>query len=671
MTDPAHPRTPSPSPSPPAPTPWWRHALRGRPHPVDRALVARGGAGILVPLAVGQATGHPVAGAAAALGAYGAALDDIGSGSYRVRALSLFLPQLGGAIGLALGRLTGGQAWAAIVLMAVVAVVSGLISTLGRVSSMAGLVLLLASIMGLGMPPTGPWWQQPLLFLAGGLPLMLLSLAPWPLRRHRAERTAVAEAYRAVAGLLEAGRGAAGSAKAGREPTGHRAPGRDPDDRAPTDHEPTHREPTPDSPVHREPAGNTSPTPEPSPWPQARRTVTSAMNHAYDLLVVRRLRPPRARSVPAVLTARLDALVEVIAAAPAVRHAPSPPPPEYAQALRSLADAVERGAPEAEFGSLPAPRTPQDRALRAALDHTVLDHAAPDGDARPTRPDPVAPRRLGPHAPVRTRLRTALGRTLRDPESWQYALRLTACVTAAQTVASLTSLPRAPWLVLTVALIVRPDLGTVTGRTLLRCLGTVGGLLVGYAALTVLPGAWPRIAAVVVFTAALQAVGRRNYALQTLCLTPIMILLADRMGHQGTTLLGARLLDTLVGCAIALVVGYLLWPEHRAPHVPDRLAALHHDLAAYAEHARTPAPDPLDQHLLRRRIHRQLAALQEEFLRARTDPRLRATLDRYEPLLTEAAEKAERIAAAAARHPGRGTAAPTTSDTAPRTTPHP
>ncbi|MFE0102304.1 FUSC family protein [Streptomyces sp. NPDC059009] len=635
MTDPAHPLNPSAPASPQVPPPWWRHALSGRPHPVDRALVVRGGAGILVPLAVGQATGHPVAGAAAALGAYGAALDDVGSGSYRVRALSLFLPQLGGAAGLALGRLTGGQAWAAIVLMAVVAVVSGLISTLGRVSSMAGLVLLLASIMGLGMPPTGPWWQQPLLFLAGGLPLMLLSLAPWPLRRHRAERTAVAEAYRAVAGLLEAGR-----------------------ERA---------------------AGGTSSAPAPTPWPQARRAVTGAMNHAYDLLVVRRLRPPRDRSVPAVLTARLDALVEVIAAAPAVRHAASPPPPEYVQALRSLADAIEQGAPEAEFGRLPAPRTPEDRALRAALEHTVLDEAVPDEAApdegaldegvRSTGPAPVVHRRLGPHTPVRTRLRTALGRTLRDPESWQYALRLTACVTAAQTVASLTSLPRAPWLVLTVALIVRPDLGTVTGRTLLRCLGTVGGLLIGYAALTVLPGAWPRIAAVVVLTATLQAVGRRNYALQTICLTPIMILLADQMGHQGTTLLGARLADTLVGCAIALVVGYLLWPEHRAPHVPDRLAALHHDLAAYAEHTRTPAPDPLDQHLLRRRIHRQLAALQEEFLRARTDPRLRATLDRYEPLLTEAAEKAERIAATAARHPGRGTASHTTSDTTPRTTP--
>lgn len=557
-----------------------------RPVPVDRALVLRGVLGMLVPLAAGVLTGHPAAGAAAGLGAYGAALDD-GAGAYRVRALSLLLPQLGGAVGLSLGRLTGGQAWAAIALMACVAFVSGLVSIIGRVSSMAGLVLLLASAMGLGLPTTGPWWQQPLLFLAGGLPLMAMSLAGRALWPHRAERRAVATAYRAVAGLIEA-------------------------------------------------------TPE--TWRPARLAVTVAMNDAHDLLRVRRLRPPRRPGTPAVLLHRLDALIEVIGAAPALRLAPTPPPPAYAQCLRGLADGIESGRPAAPH-ALPGAPGAEQRALRDALEHVRTAAASPRLD-----PHPADLRRLGPHAPAAERMRDALAGVL-GQDARRYALRLTACITAAEAVASLSHLPRSPWIVLTVALVVRPELGTVTSRVLLRCLGTLAGVLVAYALLRLLPGTWPPIAATCLLTGLMQAVGRRNYALQTLCLTPIMLLLADQTGHQGAALLGPRLLDTLIGCAIALLTGHLLWPEHRGVRLDARFATLYDNLAAYAEHALAPPPHDPGIHRLRRRVHRDLAVLDGELDRARAfgpgaDPA--GSGARWRALLLEAEETVEDITAVAA-----------------------
>ncbi|MEU6120408.1 hypothetical protein [Streptomyces sp. NPDC047123] len=66
--------------------------------PVDRALVARGALSILVPRALGQAAGRSDLGAVAALGAYGAAVDD-SAAPWRTRALVLVLPQFGGALG--------------------------------------------------------------------------------------------------------------------------------------------------------------------------------------------------------------------------------------------------------------------------------------------------------------------------------------------------------------------------------------------------------------------------------------------------------------------------------------------------------------------------------------------------------------------------------------------
>ena len=47
--------------------------------------------------------------------------------------------------------------------------------------------------------------------------------------------------------------------------------------------------------------------------------------------------------------------------------------------------------------------------------------------------------------------------------------------------------------------------------------------------------------------------------------TPVLFLL-DLASPSGSGLVGARLLDTLIGCGIVLVFGYLLWPQTwRAP----------------------------------------------------------------------------------------------------------
>ncbi|MGW1772176.1 FUSC family protein [Streptomyces sp. NPDC002104] len=549
---------------------WLRHTVRVRAVPVDRALVVRGAVGMLVPLALGQAAGRPDLGAAAGLGAYGAAVDD-GSAPWRTRALTLLLPQLGGAIGLALGRATDGRAWAQILLVALVALVSGLLSTIGRVSDMAALVLLLATAMGLGLPTGPPWWQVPLLFLLGGLPLMFLSLGDALLRPGRADRRAVAGAVRAVADLLEA----TGATRAER-----------------------------------------------------RRAVTAAMDAAHEAVLARRLSPPRPGSPQARLAGYLDRLVAVIAAVPAPDTG-AVPGSGTVTARAACADAVRRIAEAVEAGEEPPPVPPPSPAGPA----DPADLGDPGGRALwaavggLAAPEPGAGgggglRRLPVPAPPGRRFGAALAGRLRDPAARRYALRLAGCMAVAQAVASFSGLPRSGWLVLTVALVVRPGLGTVPGRLLLRALGTTAGVLTGLAAEALLPPGWWWIAALVVLTGLLQAYGRRTYALQTLLLTPVMLLLADPLGRAGPAVPAARLLDTLAGCALAFVLGHLLWPEDTRARVPRRLAGLHQAVAEYAE-LRAAAEPP---HALRRRIHHELAGVRAELERLRTDPRHRGAL---------------------------------------------
>ncbi|MFD7028545.1 FUSC family protein [Streptomyces sp. NPDC059917] len=574
------------------PSPWWRQVLAVRRVPVDRALVVRGALGILVPLAAGQLAGEPALGAAAALGAYGAAVDD-SSAPWRVRAQMLLLPQFGGAAGLALGHATAGSPVAQVALLLVTALISGLLSTTGRVANTATLVLLLATAMGIGLPPGGPWWRTPLLFVLGGLPLILWSVAVGMKRSAHDERASVAAAFRAVAALLDLPAGATASARSA-----------------------------------------------------ARRAVTASMDTAHETLLGRRPTRPRPGSPTLRLGAALDALIEVIAAVPGAHRGPRPVPVDYGLRLADIAAYLERDArpglaPPTAVHPLPA--VPVDPELRAL--HEAVVHAG-----APVPADYGPPSRLPAWTPPGSRLLRTLGERFADRDAWAFALRLTACMTVAQAIASFTDLPRSGWIVLTVALLVRPGLGTVPARLITRLIGTFAGVLLGLLLIAVLPTGWPRIAALVVLTGLLQAYARRTYLFQTFFLTPVMLLLADPLGLAGADVPRARLLDTLIGAAVALVVGYLLWPENDAARLTRHLARAHDRIADYIDALADENADRYVLHAARRTAHHDLAALHAELDRLRTDPRHRAAL----PAWREHLGHAERVLAELSFTPSAG-----------------
>src|SRR5207248_6511031 len=83
-------------------------------------------------------------------------------------------------------------------------------------------------------------------------------------------------------------------------------------------------------------------------------------------------------------------------------------------------------------------------------------------------------------------------------------------------------------------------------------------------------------------------------------------------------LVAARLLDTLLGCAVVLVVGYLLWPGSRRPKVGGRFAEVLDLLAEYVR--RGLGGDPRGRSTLRRRTYRALSDLRTIFQQVLTEP---------------------------------------------------
>lgn len=542
------------------PPDWLVRNLQAQQAPVNRAAVARAAVAMSLPLALGFAAGRPAYGALASMGALSGVIGDTAD-AYRMRILNIAVPQLFGAVGVALGALVYGQGWFTVVAVTGVALVSGMISTIGAVASVCGLLLLLNCVVGAGLPMPHPWWLAPLLMTGGGLLVLLLALLAWPLRSGLPERAAVAATYRTAATLLDV---------AGTDRTGE--------------------------------------------YDEARHAVTRSLNQSYDLILGRRARQQGRSADITRLLAQLNAITPVVEAAPAAHLAAHPLPPEIPRALHHLADAVGTGYTGPITLALPLPTTETARAVDHALRHAAEVVTAPDVDPRGIDD------RLGRPAALGIRTARAARTVVLSANSWRYGLRLALCIGIAQALVSLVPIERSYWVALTITFVMKPDFGSVFSRVLLRALGTVAGLVIAAVILAEVPmGRWD-VLVMLVLAPLVPALTPRGYGFQTAAITPVILLLSDILTHQGTALLLPRLADSLLGCAIALTAGYLLWPESWHTRVGDRLADAVADTAAYVEAAFGTDGDPSARAHMRRRLYRDLAGIRTEFQRALTEP---------------------------------------------------
>ncbi|MFJ8081749.1 FUSC family protein [Streptomyces sp. NPDC096205] len=540
------------------PPDWLVRNLQSQPvAPMNKAAVARAALAMTLPLVIGLAVGQPAYGALASMGALSGVIGDTAD-AYRMRILNIAIPQAFGAVGITLGSLVFGHGWVAVLAVTGIALVSGMISTIGAVASVSGLLLLLNAVVGAGLPMPGQWWLAPLLMTGGGLLVLVLALLAWPLRSGVPERDAVADTYRRVAELLAA---------------------------CATDG-----------------------------YDDARHAVTQSLNQSYDLVLARRARHHGRSPDLTRLLAQLNSVIAVVEAAPAAHLRGKPLPVEVPEAVRHLAEAVRTGYTGPIALGLPEPADETSRAVDHALRHTAEVVTAPDVD--PYALDD----RLGRPAALRSRAAQAARNVMLSAASWRYGLRLALCIGIAQVLVSIIPVPRSYWVALTITFVLKPDFGSVFSRALLRALGTVGGLVIAAAVLAEVPRGWWDVPVMLVLAPLIPALTPRGYGYQTAAITPVILLLSDVLNRQGTGLLLPRLVDSLMGCAIALAVGYLLWPESWHTRVGDRLADAVADTARYVESAFGDTVEPAARARMRRRLYRDLSVIRTDFQRALTEP---------------------------------------------------
>ncbi len=300
-----------------------------------------------------------------------------------------------------------------------------------------------------------------------------------------------------------------------------------------------------------------------------RAALAGASSASRDALADHRILPARDGGRSAGLQDQLLASQRVALAAAALYVRGVAVPREVTDAVREAGFCVRRGDPVS-----PARFHTDSLALQSLS--TALQ---------------ISPReRTGTEAPLpgpARRVRSAL-RTATEAAAVLAGIRLAWCMALATTLTvALHQKSHSYWLPLTVAVVVRPEYASVFVRTVNRVIGSLGGAVLAAIALLALPSGG------VVAVAATLSIGwavlsaPRLYALSVIGITGSALLSAS-IGAEDPVYPALRLLDTLAGCAVAVVFGYLLWPgRHTLPFAarPGRAAA---DAVAYLREAAVP-----------------------------------------------------------------------------------
>lgn len=541
---------------------WLEELVRTSPPPVPWRDVVRFAVTVPAPLAVavvvaGGVEPGPVLGAGVftTTGALAASLAPQ-SGPLRDRLRRIAAAAVFGGIGLVVGQFAGGGGWLTVVLIAALSVLAALLSAVNSALSLGALQLLIYTALASGLVTPLPAAVEVAFFAVGAAWATLTTLIQARTEATDPDRTAVATVFTRIGELLAA----VGTPQA----------------------------------------------------EDARRTLTTSLNQAYDRVIRSRSRLAGRSRELSELAGVLNSAAPLVEGAVAAARSGTPADPQDVAAVHALAAALT-GARELSRDRPPALEAgpPVARAVRhgVRLIWNVVGDPEERTGAAALRPEPEG---------WRIRLRELADRTLASPESRAFAIRLALCMSVAEIARQYLPIERPYWVLLTVAIVLKPDFGSVFTRAVQRGAGTLLGVLLGSAVLGLLPhDAWVLVP-MAGFAALLPWARDTNFGLFSVFQTPVIILLLDLALPTGAGLVGARLTDTLIGCAIVLVFGYLLWPQTWRAPLDEALRATTVALDAFVDAAFTGSP--ADRRRARRRTYRALTELQTQLQRLLAEP---------------------------------------------------
>lgn len=490
-----------------------------------------------LPLFIGVLTGNPGAMIYVALGAFLTAVT-VRLDPYRERFREIAISTSVGVLGCLIGPAVAGHGVMTLVMLAALGLFSGLISGYGAAFSTGAMNMLVLAVVTSHLTHTGSPWIMIVHFLSGALFVVAMLAFGALMDRDRPERRMLSRLLMATAEL---------ALVAAETPSS-----RDPEKRAGLEGK--------------------------------RRAVTDQTKAAYASLIEKRSHG-RARTRYSLRAADILSLVNQLTMAIMAATTEQANLQLAARQLQIIADSYNRDSKRPEIAPSNAAKHSEALRLVARLADTIWSTAenTTAADKSTNKPAPVfSGNRL-----------EGLGRRLvLGPEVIRSAIRLAVSMGVAVVVGEFISGNHSYWLPMTVAIVLKPDFGSVFVRAIHRSIGTLAGVAIAAGVVALVHPGIGIVAIITLFCALIPWAGLRSYAAMVTFLTPVILLMiALVVPGSAENYAEQRLVDTLVGAAIALVFGYLIWPRSQASNLHASFANALEAVGTFLKAATSRVPD--------------------------------------------------------------------------------
>ena len=165
-------------------------------------------------------------------------------------------------------------------------------------------------------------------------------------------------------------------------------------------------------------------------------------------------------------------------------------------------------------------------------------------------------------------IRARLSRNL-SPESalFRHAIRMSVVLCVGYAFIQLTGLEHGYWILLTSLFVCQPNYNATRHRLALRIIGTLVGVAIGLPVLYFVPSIEGQLILIVITGVLFFAFRNVQYAHATMFITLLVLLCFNLLG-EGFEVAIPRIIDTLIGCAIAWAAVSFIWPDWRFRNLP-------------------------------------------------------------------------------------------------------
>ncbi len=217
------------------------------------------------------------------------------------------------------------------------------------------------------------------------------------------------------------------------------------------------------------------------------------------------------------------------------------------------------------------------------------------------------------------------------PESvlFRHAIRVSIVLLIGYIFVQLTNIEYGYWVLLTALFVSQPNFNATKRRLRLRIFGTIGGIIFGFAILYFVPSIEGQLLLLIFCGVLFFELRSKQYAQATAFITTLALINfnLDGLGFEAAF---PRLLDTVIGCALAWFGVTFIFPDwkfRRLPHTISRaLDAQCHYLAEVVDQYQYGRNNSLNYRIVRRAAHNRDADLASLISTLATEPDIDATL---------------------------------------------